>query len=120
MDNHEETTPTKKPKEEEKSDTSPIQKSNDSGLAEIIQAISIDETSSPSVGSKSHQEQMRDMQMMIESSLGPDREVGTMNLEKQASILTAWKPDKFDIKKRPLFIGVTGGTAGGKTSICDM
>ena len=26
----------------------------------------------------------------------------------------------FDIKKRPLFIGVTGGTAGGKTSICDM
>ena len=32
----------------------------------------------------------------------------------------AWKPDKFDIKKRPLFIGVTGGTAGGKTSICDV
>ena len=25
-----------------------------------------------------------------------------------------------DISKRPLFIGVTGGTAGGKTSICDM
>ena len=32
------------------------------------------------------------------------------------------KPDleKFDLKKKPLFIGVTGGTASGKTSICEM
>ena len=28
--------------------------------------------------------------------------------------------DKYDIKSKPLFIGVTGGTAGGKTSICDI
>mmetsp|Transcript_13496 Transcript_13496/g.22982 ORF Transcript_13496/g.22982 Transcript_13496/m.22982 type:complete len:96 (+) Transcript_13496:13-300(+) len=28
--------------------------------------------------------------------------------------------EKFNIKQRPLFIGVTGGTAGGKTSICDI
>lgn len=27
---------------------------------------------------------------------------------------------KFDIKIRPLFIGVTGGTASGKTSVCDI
>ena len=25
-----------------------------------------------------------------------------------------------NIKKKPLFIGVTGGTASGKTSVCDM
>lgn len=29
-------------------------------------------------------------------------------------------PELFDVKKRPLLIGVTGGTAGGKTSICDI
>lgn len=33
---------------------------------------------------------------------------------------TATPTKKFDIKKRPLFVGVTGGTAGGKTSICNI
>ena len=28
--------------------------------------------------------------------------------------------EKFDITKKPLFIGVTGGTASGKTSLCEM
>ena len=28
--------------------------------------------------------------------------------------------NKFDVKKGPLFIVVTGGTANGKTSVCDM
>ena len=27
---------------------------------------------------------------------------------------------KFDLTKKPLFIGVTGGTASGKTSLCEM
>jgi len=26
----------------------------------------------------------------------------------------------FDFKKKPLFIGVSGGTASGKSSVCDM
>jgi uridine kinase len=32
----------------------------------------------------------------------------------------SFSPEKFDIKTKPFFIGVTGGTAGGKTSICDI
>ena len=28
--------------------------------------------------------------------------------------------DKLDLRSKPFFIGVTGGTAGGKTSICDI
>lgn len=28
--------------------------------------------------------------------------------------------EKFDLAKKPLFIGVTGGTASGKTSLCEI
>ena len=39
---------------------------------------------------------------------------------KMERVLSVSGTKVFDIKKRTLFIGVTGGTAGGKTSICDM
>ena len=41
----------------------------------------------------------------------------SININRSASTPST---QVFDIRKRPLFIGVTGGTAGGKTSICDM
>jgi len=28
--------------------------------------------------------------------------------------------EKLDVSMKPLFIGVTGGTAGGKTTVCDI
>jgi pantothenate kinase-related protein Tda10 len=43
-----------------------------------------------------------------------------IRIERIPNIIQQMQPEMFDIKKRPLFIGVTGGTAGGKTSICDM
>ena len=30
------------------------------------------------------------------------------------------KAEKLDLRSKPFFIGVTGGTAGGKTSICEI
>ena len=40
--------------------------------------------------------------------------------KRERAVSSSFTPEKFDIKTRPFFIGVTGGTAGGKTSICDI
>lgn len=34
--------------------------------------------------------------------------------------ITIEKTLDVDLKKKPLFIGVTGGTASGKTSLCEI
>jgi len=52
--------------------------------------------------------------MEREKSMGYDFE------KKWLQRALPWNADKFDVSKRPLFIGCTGGTASGKTSVCDM
>ena len=61
---------------------------------------------------------------VLQNSLGGEQlqlpPMDKSNMSKLESEKTAWREGNFDFNKKPLFIGVTGGTASGKTSVCDI
>ena len=56
----------------------------------------------------------------VESSVGEKSAIERLNDFTFLRKTESNDGEKFDITKKPLFIGVTGGTASGKTSLCEM